>query len=55
MGEGFARHDGSVTPGLQKDSLAMRAKKAETAWLRTLPKDKKTRRLRELIGKPVRK
>lgn len=55
MGEGFERRDGTITRAIRKDSLARRAAKAEQAWLKTLPKDKKTKKLRAELEKPIRK
>lgn len=55
MGEGFERRDGTITRAIRKDSLAKRAARAEQAWLKTLPKDKKTKKLRAELERPIRK
>lgn len=55
MGEGFERRDGTITRTIRKDSLAKRAAKAEQTWLKTLPKDKKTKKLRAELEGPIRK
>jgi hypothetical protein len=55
MGEGFERRDGTVTRTVWKGGLAKRAAAAEREWLKTLPKGKKTRKLRAALEKPMRK
>lgn len=55
MGEGFVRHNGTVTPILPKDSLAKRAAAAERTWLKEQRIKKKGRHLFKDLDKPVRK